>query len=589
MCGFFGISIRQENVTSLVDNAREAISALSHRGPDAVGFWSSDTSILAHARLSIIDLEHGHQPMHSADGSKAIIFNGQIFNYKELRSTLKKLNYQFKTRSDTEVILAAYEHFGERCLDLFHGMFAFVIFDQISGDVFAARDRFGIKPLYYSIKENFALFGSEAKAFYQSGLIPFCAKQQHFNEYLIFGHVAGEETLHGCIDELEAGHYLHVTRGSVKKCRYYELPKEGSSTELQSEEELVRALHETILSSVDLWTTADTELSLFLSGGIDSTLIAAMASRFSKNLDMYTLFLPDYPALDESSRVSNIASNFPGDLHCISLEDNQIIPILQKIYCNYNEPIPPNSIVRYALSNGLRQISDVKVALCGDGADEIFGGYQRHGLIANQYSKDGDLSTLNFALNTVALPRLEMFSDNVHIENPTRIETASNLSSKQPLNQVLELDVKMYLAPYLHSMDRMGMMFGLEFRPPFLDHKLVEFAMQLPPTQKIKGRWNKYILRKVSEKYLPEHLSWNPQKIALTTPVSESLERGALADLFRDLVNNNSRISSYYDVAGILRLLAEHRPSAQIDHSNTLFRILALELWLSSSAEPSWL
>ena len=583
MCGFFGIANHDKNILSLEDNARKGISSLSHRGPDDSGFFKSPNAFLAHTRLSIIDLEHGHQPMFSSDGKKIIVFNGEVFNYKEIKDRLRGKGHSFRSESDTEVILVAYEYFGEKCLELFHGMFAFAIYDQENREIFAARDRFGIKPFYYSLYGGSFIFGSEAKAFYDSGLVPFEPQEKNFNEFLIFGHVAGEETLHKNIKELEAGHFLKLKNGTVKKTEFYKFPKENPEFLSRKEEEVVDELTTLIRDSVNLWSIAEVDVGSFLSGGIDSSLIVALASETISSLSLFSLFFPGFPSWDERNFVSETASSINSTAHFIKLTDNDFIDVLEKIYYNSNEPLPSNSISRFVLSRGVRKNSDLKVILCGDGADELFGGYIRYKTISDEYRENGDLSNLNFALNRLALPRLRLFSDNVEIANPARMNTVSCLSSKGPLNKALELDLKMYLAPYLSSLDRMGMMFSLELRPPFLEHSLIEYVMQLPEDYKIKAPWHKYILRKVAEKYLSRNLVWNPKKIPLSTPMmSQLMANGALANLYKDLITQNSKISSYYDVTGMLRLLEMHEASNENDHSNTLFRILTLELWLNS-------
>ena len=414
-------------------------------------------------------------------------------------------------------------------------------------------------------------------------MVPFEPQEKHFNEFLIFGHVAGEETLHKHVKELEAGHFLTLKNGTVKKTEYYQFPRENSELRSRKEEDIVDELTTLIRDSVNLWSTADVEVGSFLSGGIDSSLIVALASETISSLTLFSLFFPGFPSWDERNFVSETANSIKSKAHFIKLTNNDFIEVLEKIYCNSNEPLPGNSISRFVLSRGVRKNSDLKVVLCGDGADELFGGYIRHKKISDEYRENGDLSNLNLGLNRLALPRLRLFSDNIEIANPTRMNTASCLSSKEPLNKALELDLKMYLAPYLSSLDRMGMMFGLELRPPFLEHSLIEYVAQLPEDYKIRKPWHKYILRKVAEKYLPKNLVWNPKKIPLAVPMmSQSMANGALANLYKDVITQNSKISSYYDVKGMLRLLEMHEAGNENDHSNTLFRILTLELWLNS-------
>jgi asparagine synthase (glutamine-hydrolysing) len=257
---------------------------------------------------------------------------------------------------------------------------------------------------------------------------------------------------------------------------------------------------------------------------------------------------------------------------------------LHRLAGHLDEPImDANNYTLMAICEGLRSRSDLKVALCGEGSDELFAGYERYSTIASRYTESGDPDTLVYAYNAVALPRLALFADDAGVDVEHRRRLADRLRSTDPVNKLLELDQLTFLLTRLQSQDRVGMMFGLEIRPPFLDHPLNELANRLPPALKIRDGFSKWILRRVNERHLPAEIAWNRRKTALSAPVARMFGSGPLRIAFLDLIDDRSRVASYYSAAGMKRLLQMHDPSRNgHDHSNTLWRILALELWLRS-------
>lgn len=584
MCGIVAL-ITNGDVRSYVPGVTSAVESMRHRGPDDVNVSTCRGAVLAHSRLSIIDLDSGTQPMQVADGRYVITYNGEIFNYREIRQELQNLRYSFKTNSDTEVVLNAYREYGRNCLDHFRGMFAFVIYDNETGEAFLARDRYGIKPLYYSVVDGTLLVSSEIRPMYKIGLLSFELEERHINEYVIFGYVAGSETLHKRVYELEAGHYGMWRKGDFVKRRYW-YPCEGQNEGLDiCEDEAIEKLDDLLRDSVKLWMTADVEVGSLLSGGVDSPTVSVIASQVNPKIRTFTAVFPDDDAINERRHAESVIKRINNSCaKIITFEDSFIADNLYHLVSHLDDPImDPNNYTLMAILEAVRSETDLKVLLCGEGADEVFGGYGRHREIAEQYAEDGNIERLAFAYNVVALPRLELFSDSTSIRNDYRFRCADKLRSTTPVNKILELDQLTFLGTRLQSQDRLGMMYSIEVRTPFLEHELTSFVNSLPAGLKIREGYHKWILRKVAVRYIDSEVAWERRKVGLPIPYSRLLHDGVLRDVFIECIHSDSHIASFYDVEGMHRLLAMHRPEVHgSDHSNTLWRLLALELWLRS-------
>ncbi len=583
MCGIFGMISKHHDLTAYFQEGSYALSTLVHRGPDGINHFSNSNAFIGHTRLSIIDHDTGRQPMMSDDGDLVITFNGEIFNYRELKSELKHLGYTFVTQSDTEVILAAFKHYGHDCVDRFRGMFAFAIFNRKSGEIFAARDKFGIKPFFYTLINNMFIFSSEIKAIYKTGLVSFEPETKHFNEYLIFGYVAGEETLHKNIRELAPAHYLIFNAGEYETHQYW-YPVEKQKSPTPDGQELEAMLEKKLREAVKFWITADVEVASFLSGGIDSSILTVLASGYIDQLKTFTACFPGDKVINETARVEKIIDRIKGVSLMIPMEDQYLFKNIFRLSAHVDDPIhDSNYFTLMALCEGIREHSDIKVVLCGEGADELFGGYDRHKTIPEKYVGSHDPEVLIYAMNRVALPRLRLFSENIDIEDCVRKRLFNSLTSDDPVNMALELDQLTFLTSYLHRQDRVGMMFGLEIRTPYLDDRLARFVNSLSSDVKVRNNCHKWILRKTGEKFLPKSIMWDKSKVALSFPIHRMLKQEGAGSLFRRMVNKEAALSSYYSVDGILKLLNDHNPLIPgKDHSNTLWRILSLELWLGS-------
>lgn len=524
--------------------------------------------------------------MRSADGKLQIVFNGEVFNYRELRRSLHADGHRFRTNSDTEVVLAAYQAWGGACVERLHGLFAFAIRDTGRDLLFCARDRFGIKPLYWAESEGTLVFASEIPALYATGRIRFEPNVQHLNEFLVFGSVAGSETLHRGVRELPAGHVLRFEGDRVTVSRYWSpfergvAPLELSDDPTPAAEELERRLEE----AVWLWTTADVEVASLLSGGIDSSLLTQMAAELIPDLHTWSACFEKDPALDERPLVERTLSRLDCVPTFVPIDDDYLLAQLDRLIVHTGDPIhDPNHYTLMALCDGIRQRSDVKVLLCGEGADELFGGYARHAQIPAEYARNGDPDTLVYAMNRVALPRLRRFADDVSITNRTRWDLLEASAATDPVDRALALDQQPFLQSYLHRQDRVGMLFGFEIRTPFLEHQVAEYANALPANWKIHQGWHKWILRRVAERRLPREVVWNRTKTAFSFPVQRMLASGPLRSRFEALLASSPRLADHYDIGGIRSLLADHAPDRGANHANTLWRLLTLELWLRTA------
>ncbi len=581
MCGILGmIAIGDAPITDS-GNTTRALNLMAHRGPDDGGEFRSDRVYFGHRRLAIIDLEMGRQPMTSTDSRFVIVSNSEIFNYRELRREFIDRGYEFATQSDTEVILAAYHFYGERCVEQLRGMFAFAVYDTVKDVLFVARDRFGIKPLFYAVTDEAFVFASEIKSIYAITSIPCEVSTQHLNEFLIFGYIAGAETMHRHIRELPAAHSLVLREGRPVVSRYWYGFGFAQSTDI-GEDEAVTLLAESLQNAVESWTTADVEVASLLSGGVDSSTITALAAGKVGNLRSFSAWFPNDPALDERAKIQETVAWLDCSNELIAIEDGYLIENLERLIAVYDEPIlDANCYTLMALCESIRNSSDLKVILCGEGADELFGGYERHRIVPGEFAADARAETMIYALNRVALPRLSLFADSQEINNPYRWELFDARRSKQAVNIALELDQQTFLGAYLHRQDKVGMLFGFEIRTPFLDHLLAEQVNALPAGLKINGAVHKHVLRRAAERWVPKSVVRNVSKVPFSLPVERMMAEGPLRNRFDALLNDNPKLGDHFDVGGIQKLLALHDPTVPgQNHANTLWRLLALELWL---------
>ncbi len=559
MCGITGIyAFNMVGRVSMI-NIANATAALANRGPDFQDIYNDNTVALGHRRLSIIDPSpEGHQPMWDLGRRYCIVFNGEIYNYKSLRQELLQQGVQFQSETDTEVLLNLYIKEGKNCLNKLNGFFAFAIFDYKEKSLFLARDRMGIKPLYYLMDDDRLLFGSEMKAILQYGIdksLDFSA----LHTYLQLNYIPAPQTIFKSVKKLLPGHYLHLTSQEIKIEPYYEIPYNRSETTSLSYEEQQKQLSKLLEASVQKRLVADVPVGSFLSGGVDSSIIATLAKRHKEDLHTFSIGFKDEKFFDETEYARLVANKIGTEHTVFSLTNDDLYKHVGNILDYIDEPFADSSAIAvYILSQETRK--HATVALSGDGADELFAGYNKHaaflkiingGAAANvvkglqplwyllpksrnnsltnkfrqlhRFSKGMGMSSrerywswAGFASENQAIGLLSENSkaqlDQQHYHN-FKNHLLAHIPTKEQMNDLLYTDMKLVLPDdMLTKVDRMSMANALEVRVPFLDHELVEFAFTLPSDSKITPQIRKRILQDTFKSILPEELYNRPKK-----------------------------------------------------------------------------
>lgn len=553
MCGICGKISRpgeKTNETLL----RKMCNVITHRGPDDEGLFIRENVGLGVRRLSIIDIKGGSQPMFNEDKKICVVYNGEIFNFKEERKKLIQKGHHFKTNSDTEIIVHLYEEVGIDCISHLRGMFAFALWDQNRKELYLVRDRFGIKPLHYCINNGALLFGSEIKSILQEHKVSREINFRALNDYFTFMYIPGPETIFKDIYKLDPAHYLIYKEGKIKIEQYWDFPKTKISN--LSEEEYCLELMTRLKESIKLSTISDVPLGVFLSGGIDSSLMVALLSEIStQTIKTFSIGFGKEKNYNELEYARSVSKQFHTDHYEYNVEP-KVIDILPHLVSCFDEPFADASAIpTYYVSKMASK--KIKVALSGEGGDEIFAGYpnryywdQKAEYLQNIPIgfKNGQLSNFmallpmprnRYLQNKIrqlkkftyygSLPQPERYTNWFSIftsELKTKLYTKDLMANIEdlesyriyakhfalrkndhPLNKMLYVDSKVLLpGDLLTKTDRTSMANSLEVRVPFLDHKLVEYAWNLPPSMKLKGKTTKYILRKLAARLLPQNI-----------------------------------------------------------------------------------
>jgi asparagine synthase (glutamine-hydrolysing) len=622
MCGIcgifhFGSSQRAGEPALLEMNQR-----ILHRGPDDAGTLVSDAAGLAMRRLSIIDLKSGHQPISNEDGSIWIVFNGEIYNHADLRQKMIARGHTYRTYSDTESIVHLYEEYGADCVQHLRGMFAFVIWDKVRRKLFAARDRMGIKPFCYRLLDGVFLYGSEIKALLAYPGVGAEFNQGVLSEYLAFGYVSGEETLFSGIRKLPAGHTLELSEsGTVEVRRYWDLSIADHAPRERSY--YVRRYRELLEEAVSSHLMSDVPLGVFLSGGLDSSAVAALTAR-SRREPIQT-FAVGYAeqAYSELPYAKIVADHIGSNHHEVQVTRQQFFDSLSDVIWHEDEPVCwPSSVALYHLAKYTKE--HVTVVLTGEGSDETLAGYTRYpwtvlnarmdsvyrgmtpssvrAFIRKQIHSATFGATLRRKLEHTCLGRdgsswASFYFDNFYsafsaaeqrqLLNPDLQSSAEGAyascmavwerSSGTLLKRLLYTDIHTYLVELLMKQDQMSMAASLESRVPFLDHPLVEFAAGIPSSLACKGMEGKSILKSAVEDLLPHSIIYR-RKMGFPTPWSGWLAGEQLQELENLLLEPRSVQRNLFQPDAIRRLFAEHRTRTR-DNSNRIWRLLNLELW----------
>jgi asparagine synthase (glutamine-hydrolysing) len=585
------------------------VAALSHRGPDAHGVLSHPECHLGHARLSIIDLATGAQPMVDISGRYRITFNGEIYNYQDLRNELLKRGYRFNTHSDTEVIMSAFAEWGHECLDRFRGMFAFSIWDSQERRLFAGRDLFGEKPLYYAVSpDGVLLVASEIKALLASGLLGPRLDLESVDAFLAFGYSPPDRTIYANVHTLPPGHCLEWDGGEVQVKRYW-YPK--FSPRQITLDEAAERLRQLLQQAVRRQMVADVPVGAFLSGGHDSsTIVALMQQHAGQPVKTFSVGFGQY--INELPYARVVANLYHTEHHEVDLGTPPVAQLLEKMVDVYDEPFRDAShIPTYLISQYARQY--VKVVLTGDGADELFGGYSWYPLLAKSAevstsllkwlilrsvsrligNRNASLDRYTHAMG-IALRYPQAWTryvSEVTLKTEMRRawwgERAAEAGSYLPgdyyrpptdttgMNEVLQFDLLSFLpGDILVKVDRAAMAHGLETRAPFLDRDLVEFALSLPSTLKVKDGETKILFKHACSQYWPPELRTRgkqgfaaPYQVWLGFPEVQTLLQRVFAD--------GSRLR---------RLLPGLRPEQSRVRNYATWNLLTLGLWLERYA-----
>lgn len=617
MCGIagrFNFSPSQQ-----IDRAtlRAMTTALAHRGPDADGYYTGEGVGLGHRRLSIIDLSTGDQPLSNEDRTVWTVFNGEIYNFAEIRQELEAHGHVFRTHTDTEVIVHGYEQWGTDLVSRFRGMFAIAIWDAPRRRLLLFRDRLGVKPLYYSLLSSGMVFGSEIKALLQDPEVPRDWSAEALDAYLALQYVPCPQTIYEAIFKLPPAHYLLAEPGRVTVRRYWDLTFSGTG-DASREDEYLDRLEELLFEAVKLRMISDVPLGAFLSGGIDSSLVVAAMTKATNSRVITTSVGFAEHAFNELEYARTVAAHLGTESHEQVVQPD-IADLLPKLAWHLDEPFADSSAVpTYYVSKAARE--HVTVALSGDGGDELWAGYARHrvehsellarrllgpsgthlaGWVGTQLplTMKGARSLRHLALDPAdAYARKHaygLFDDDVRgglytrdfaltvrDADPYRSLTRAHdaCTSPDPLDRALYVDVNTYLPDdILTKVDKMSMAVSLEARDPLLDHRLLEFSATIPSALKLKKGRSKYLLRRLLERYVPSSIVNRPKQ-GFAAPIGNWL-RGPLSRMVTDLLQDGRlRDRGIFDPSSIRKLWAEHR-SAERDHSHRLWSLMMLELW----------
>lgn len=596
MCGILGVIGKKSELYG-EKKINSMLGTLSKRGPDDSGVLRFPECILGHTRLSIIDLSSGHQPMKDNQKNIAITFNGEIYNYKELKANLKNKNHIFSTNSDTEVILKAYIEYGEKCVDRLDGMFAFAIWDEEKKIIFMARDRFGKKPLYYAYDDfgNF-IFASEIKTLFASGALKGKIDYEAIDNYFHLLYIPPMKTAYENIFTLNPAHFALYKNGSLKKERYWSIPCNPLEiNELEAEEKLKHLLSEAVKKRM----IADVEVGTFLSGGVDSSIITYLAKKQTdKPLKSFSAGFEDYiNELPFAKKVSQITGT---DHHELQMKAG-LAEILEKVCVYFDEPFADSSsIPQFLISQFANQ--KVKVVLSGDGGDEMFLGYGWYWKQFNLGFKERLKRFLRRGLKQMFFPNI--FQDHIaYIAHFNRLERwffwkekkFANAFFPTIFNEVSELstikkinlfDINMYLpGDILTKVDRASMMASLEVRSPFLDYQLAEFVFNLPEEYKTNKRIGKLILKNIFKDVFGEEFL-NRRKQGFSAPVKNWLWRNDFKTLVQDLFSGkNAHSYKFLNEKYIKKIIEKFYLKNDLSCHYKIWILLCLELWFKAHSK----
>lgn len=631
MCGIAGFTSFNKKNYNIQDTMTSMLDSIAHRGPDASGDYFEESINLGHRRLSIVDLENGKQPLISEDGKIILSFNGEIYNYVELREQLIKQGFKFQTTSDTEVIIHMYRKHGMDFLKHLNGMFAIALWDRDLEQLLIARDRMGEKPIYYQYKDDEFIFASELKALVKHPMVTKEISAIGLDKFLTYEYVPAPQTILENIWKVEAGQVIVVKKNSIKKELYWKHPfhelQEGGDL-YASQNEVLEKLDELMNDSIRMRLQADVPVGVLLSGGIDSSLVTAIAAKQSKQkVKSFSIYF-DEASYDESHYIEKMVDQFDLDHHHQTLRANDMLSIVDKMGMIMDEPMSDPSIVpTYYLSKMTAQ--SVKTVLGGDGADELFAGYPTYvanklvqaynvvpyelrtpltNFIKKSLGKLIPVSSKNVSLDYklqqffrgtgvvseirffkwmggfLESEKKSIFNDsynqkllgNFSYDDINRYLSRTNMQNE--LERLLYLSQKLYLCDdILHKVDRASMQNSLEVRAPFLDHRIVEFASQLPERYKLKGFSKKHILKKLAYNYLPKEVIERPKK-GFGIPITEWLKNDLKEPMLDLLSKERLDRQGIFKHESIAKIINSHLDGSS-NNRKQIWNLMCFQLW----------
>jgi asparagine synthase (glutamine-hydrolysing) len=618
ICGFINVDSGDRSHKAVL---RHMCTTLQHRGPDDEGCYIDANAALGIRRLSIIDLATGQQPIANETKSVWVVLNGEIYNYRKVRQTLEQKGHTFRTQSDTEVIVHAYEEYGDRCVNHFNGMFAFALWDMPNKRLLLGRDHLGIKPLYYWENGESIVFGSELKALLAHPCVPVSINLPALDQFFVLEYIPAPYSIFNAVHKLPPGHTLVFEQGIVTIQRYWNIPV----VEIPEDERTcTEQLRDLLQDAVRMQLISDVPLGAFLSGGIDSsTVVAFMSQASGEPVETFSIGFDDH-SYNELADARKIAVHFRCNHHEQILRPN-IADLAEQLVTHLDEPFGDFSIFStYLVSQLAGQY--VKVVLSGDGGDELFGGYDTYvaeamdtaayrrlpsflrskllpgvmAIVPPQPEKKGLINKAKRFVEGGALDpayqhtRWMMFmseADRVDLYAPDLIEVLNgrnaaglfldhfrDVAQWNYLAQQQYIDIKTYLVDdILVKVDRMSMAASIEARVPLLDYRLVEFAVNLPSTFKIRGSQTKWILRQAMRPFLPKSVLTKPKQ-GFSIPLKHWLRR-ELKPFMMDLLSSDRiKQRGYFNPSTVSRWMTEHL-SGRYNHSHRLWSLMVFELW----------
>jgi asparagine synthase (glutamine-hydrolysing) len=628
MCGIVGVQQNNHVIDSKVLCAMRDI--FPYRGPDDKGEWIGHHGAvgLGHRRLSIIDTTaDGHQPMTDSKNGNVIVFNGEVYNYIEIKSTLRKLGVTFESNSDTEVILKAYRIYGTDCLQYFNGMFSIAIWDNTKKLLFLARDRLGVKPLYYYLDDEKLVFASETKAIHVYLKKQLQIDDQLIDQYMSFGYIPGEDTLEKGVRRLLPGHYAIYQNNQISVHRYWNLIFNttgdlGEAYYLEKGKELIN-------SAINLRLRSDVPLGIFLSGGLDSSaVVGLLAQNNNERLKTFSVAYDFGKEYNEMEYARKVANKFNTDHHEIFVDPYSFKEFIPEYIRLMDEPVTESAAISLNYVSKLAA-EHVTVVLSGEGSDEIFAGYDfyRYMLFIERLRKGFGVNAIDaISRNLLKIFRSdskigkyltmagrplntrykgissyeEYYKKLLYKDSLKQICEQSKISSVQqyldelfmqnngadPLSKMLNFDTKTWLVDdLLIKADRMSMASSLELRVPFLDYRLVEFAAAMPSKYKINNGEGKYLLKRMMEDILPKEIIYR-KKMGFPTPLKKMFQSSLKEYVMDVLTSSDLSIQKYFKPEAIRCIVDEHLSESK-DHHRVLWQLIVLEEWMSQRSERS--